>query len=355
MKNIVEILCSEGLKIELSGTGNISEIQLLIAGNNYSEKYGVMTLTEQDFDLFISNFENDVREIQLQVNYDHMLYSGEASGWIKKIFKRTIDGQAQLWAEVEWTDEAANKIRKGKYKYISSEFLKEYTHSKTGKKYKNVFTGAALTNVPVMKGMQQVSASEGFGIQYNQLKKMEKKTMKKTELISELSENHGINVIELQEAVKKADKLEKDNKELSFELSESKRNLSESEKKVVELSEKVKTHEQKLFDAEYTKEIEKAQAEGKITKVEAEGSFRELAETNWELAKRLLNERTATINTVSKGHDSSSLADKTPHEQIVALAESKMKADRELTFEKAYEDAKYDNPDIASKLKVKEA
>jgi len=354
-KNKRTILCSEGISINLSEIDSNGDIQLLFAGKNYSKKYGEMTLTERDFDEMILNFNEKVREIEIQINYDHMMYSGEASGWIKKIYKKVVDGVVQLWAAVKWTDEAIQKIRDEKYKYISSEWEPEYTHNKTAKKYKNVFVGAALTNLPLMKGMQQVSADESNDVYFEQLtKNKEDKIMTKTEMIAKLSEDHGVNVMELQESAKKVKAIEEEKTALSVQLSESKRNLAAKETEVTTLSDQLKAQEKVLFDAKYKEAITKAMSEGKITKAEADGTFRELAEKDFTLAEKLLNERVATVNTNTKGHDSSNPLEgsTTAREKLDKLADIELAENKDVKdYSQAWELAKTKNPDLTEQLK----
>ena len=56
------------------------------------------------------NVKNEVRDTQLDVDYDHKSQSGKAAGWIKDAQARS-DG---LYLQVEWTNTATEAIKKVK-------------------------------------------------------------------------------------------------------------------------------------------------------------------------------------------------------------------------------------------------
>lgn len=80
---------------------------------------------------------------------------GEAAGWVKDAEQRS-DG---LWAFVEWTTSAAQKLKEKAFKYFSAEIYEEWEDNQ-GKKHQDVLFGGALTNRPFMKNMVPLNLSE---------------------------------------------------------------------------------------------------------------------------------------------------------------------------------------------------
>jgi len=113
-------------------------------------------ITPETFKHIEENFNRNVRKVELAIDPEHKHTEG-AYGWIKKLINR---GQKGLYALVEWTKLGKDAIKNKIYKYISAEYAPSYTDPETGKTYKDVLLGAALTNRPFIKGMKPVSLSE---------------------------------------------------------------------------------------------------------------------------------------------------------------------------------------------------
>ncbi len=105
---------------------------------------------------FVANEERRVRGISMDVDYDHKAMRMDAAGWVLKAEARE-DG---IWYLVDWTDEAAKKIRAKEYRYFSAEFADQWTHAESGTTYQDVLFGGGLTNRPFIKGMVPVNLSE---------------------------------------------------------------------------------------------------------------------------------------------------------------------------------------------------
>lgn len=120
--------------------------------------YGTIDITTERVKNFVENVKNKVRGVDLSTNYIHgpdQTGDGEASGWIKDADARS-DG---LWVLVEWTTEAAKKIKEKAFKYFSSEFYDEW-EDQTGKKHTDVLFGGGLTNRPYLKNLVPINLSE---------------------------------------------------------------------------------------------------------------------------------------------------------------------------------------------------
>jgi phage I-like protein len=101
--------------------------------------------------------KNNVRDTELDIDYDHKMNSGEAAGWVKQAEFRENDG---LYLFVEWTKSAAAKIKEKAYKYFSPEFAEAWKHPKSGAIYKDVLFGGGITNRPFLKDILPLNLSE---------------------------------------------------------------------------------------------------------------------------------------------------------------------------------------------------
>lgn len=103
---------------------------------------------------------------QLMVDYEHLSADpkspadGEAAGWYLKTELRE-DG-TELWAEIEWTADAAEKIASKKFRYFSPEFAFDYT-THAGESIGCTLLCGALTNRPFLQDMDPVELRAGVG------------------------------------------------------------------------------------------------------------------------------------------------------------------------------------------------
>jgi phage I-like protein len=149
----------EGFKFFDDGGTTKSWIQAMTLGKYSHPIYGEIDITTQTLNDMLSNFKNNVRQTELDIDYDHKDFGdGKAAGWVKDMEIRG-DG---LWVLVEWTDVAAQALQRKEYKYFSPEFQDEWTHPKTGQTYKNVLFGGGITNRPFLRDIQPINMSEVF-------------------------------------------------------------------------------------------------------------------------------------------------------------------------------------------------
>jgi phage I-like protein len=80
---------------------------------------------------------------------------GKAAGWVVDLELRA-DGD-ELWAQVEWTETAAALIDGKEYQFTSATFSFDYTNSNGGEEIGPTLLAFALTNRPVVHGMQPVA------------------------------------------------------------------------------------------------------------------------------------------------------------------------------------------------------
>ena len=135
--------------------------QVLRAGHFVHSAYGEFDVTPDDLASMVANFQSGVRPkapTRLVVDYDHGELTGRAAGWVTDLEVRA--GGTELWAQVEWTDEAAEAIRRREYQFTSAEFTSEYVDKETGETRGATLLAFAITNRPFVEGMQPLALSE---------------------------------------------------------------------------------------------------------------------------------------------------------------------------------------------------
>lgn len=134
-----------------------SWIQAMPLGTYTHPFFGEIEFTPERLKNFAASVRNNVRQTELDVDYDHKMNSGEAAGWVKEAEFRDNEG---LFILVEWTKTAAAKIKEKAYKYFSPEFAESWKHPKTGATYKDVLFGGGITNRPFLKDILPLNLSE---------------------------------------------------------------------------------------------------------------------------------------------------------------------------------------------------
>jgi phage I-like protein len=152
-----------GYWVDLKGAefSDTSWIQAVPVGTYQHPVYGEISFTPDKISNMALNVKNEVRDTQLDVDYDHKSRTGKAAGWI-------TDAQARpdgLYLQVEWTETATAAIKNKEYKYFSPEYQDKWKHPKTGTMYRDVLFGGALTNRPFLKDLLPVNLSELIGDQ----------------------------------------------------------------------------------------------------------------------------------------------------------------------------------------------
>lgn len=146
----------EGAKIELDDDGVPTKVNALVVGKFPHPVHGEVEITEDRLRRFASNVNDNVRGIDLDIDYDHKDKRNDAAGWVKTA---SVDDEGRLWYDVEWTDEARKAIKEKKYRYFSPEFMDEW-EGPDGTVHSDVLFGGALTNRPFLKGLVPINFSE---------------------------------------------------------------------------------------------------------------------------------------------------------------------------------------------------
>ena len=153
------------LTFDSNGTVTSSWIQAMPLGKYKHPVYGDIDITPAKVTQFADNVTNRVRQTDLDIDYDHKEYGGEAAGWVKQAEARFHESDPKkngLWILVEWTAKAWEAIKSKAYRYFSPEFDDEWTDPKTGVKYKDVLFGGGITNRPFLKDILPLNLSEKF-------------------------------------------------------------------------------------------------------------------------------------------------------------------------------------------------
>lgn len=138
-----------GVEFAETSNGNpASWIQCMPLGKYEHPFFGSIEFTPERLQRFADSVTNNVRDTELDIDYDHKMTTGEAAGWVQKAEVRANEG---LWIFVEWTQTAAAKIKEKAYKYFSPEFADAWKHPKTGATYQDVLFGGGITNRPFLK------------------------------------------------------------------------------------------------------------------------------------------------------------------------------------------------------------
>ena len=146
------------LSLTAADTPPRSWIQLAKTGKFKSKRYGEFSITRDDLKTMLHNFKHvtPLAPTELPVDFDHLSMEaakpgdGIAAGWFKNLELRGSGDE--LWGEVEWTTDAATKIRNKEYRYVSPSFVKNHEH-KDGTKIGTTLLAAAITNHPFLEGM----------------------------------------------------------------------------------------------------------------------------------------------------------------------------------------------------------
>ena len=83
----------------------------------------------------------------------------EAVGWFKEL-RLKEEGMEGL---ISWNDQGVELVKGGSYKYFSP-WMSAYKNPETGQEYANVFRGGALTNVPFLKMLPEITLTQHKGI-----------------------------------------------------------------------------------------------------------------------------------------------------------------------------------------------
>lgn len=136
---------------------DIKWVELIRKGKFNHAFYGKFDINEDVLRQFKLNFDRRARRVDIAIDYFHES-GAEAAGWVKEIELKEND--TKLFAKIEWTEKAKEKILGKEIRYISAEFDLDYTDSETGEEFGATLYGAGITNRPHVKDMQPIFSEE---------------------------------------------------------------------------------------------------------------------------------------------------------------------------------------------------
>lgn len=162
------------ISVEADTSGKLPDrIHLLRTGSFETDKYGLLEITADDMREFVANFNAGFGRPgangtgYLPVNFGHDK-GGPAAGWITELeaeMRQDGSGVMDLWGKTDWSNAGKEAVSGKEYGYISSEFTPRcmggfWTAAEdVTRQISNVFTGAALTNIPMFNGNHGIMAS----------------------------------------------------------------------------------------------------------------------------------------------------------------------------------------------------
>lgn len=153
------------IKLRADQNGNVAvpdSIHLMSTGHWHTPWHGAFEMTVADLEEMVTNFDKGIGLVEgsmkAPINYGHD-QGGKAAGWIVKL---RVEGE-ELLGDIEWTPAGRKTLEEGEYRYISPEWNpRDYPWENPqveGEYVENVFSGAALTNIPLFTKLKPVMAS----------------------------------------------------------------------------------------------------------------------------------------------------------------------------------------------------
>ena len=141
-----------------------AEVTVLPRPGTYRHpRWGDIRLTAERIARFVGNFNAGVYQSQVAIDAEHELKVSGALGWLKAGTMRVAEDGTAV-APVEWTDRGLAMVEGKRFRYVSPEWYDAWTAPDTGREYRDVLIGAALTNRPFYKEPSLpplVAASDG--------------------------------------------------------------------------------------------------------------------------------------------------------------------------------------------------
>lgn len=326
------------LLFELSEPGENKPVQVAKVGTFNHKIYGKIEITTGDLQTMLENFNGNARRLSedgkpiLQFDYSHASEQ-KAAGWIKGL-ELSEDGNA-LFATVDWTPPAKEAIQNKEWKFSSPTIERNYTDAETGKVYDVVLTGAALTNIPFLKGMKEVALSE-------ETQNKEGVMVTHEEVLAFLETATDEQKAEIAAVVGPPAEMAEPDKEKEEKLEMSEGKILQLSEKVTTLTETVQKVTSKLELAEKENQFMKLVTEGKATPGQKDAFLK-----NDILA---FSENAVHINTENHGSGSIDLAGISTKEQaedrLIKLAEKYSKENDNMAFHLALSEVQDANPEL---------
>jgi hypothetical protein len=241
------------------------KVQLLRTGNFNHPQFGKFDITAKILKEFKKNFDANVRNIKLAIDFFHRAHE-IAAGWIESL---EIKDDSELWAEVEWSDAGLESIKRKEVKYLSVDFQDRYKDNETGEEFGYTLLGAGLTNRPFVKNMNPVFAEDdnlemktkkGNGMDFEQILKT----------IGSLTADQKAQILQKIGGNKAATEKQKELSEAKESNEALKAELSEKSSENTQLSEAINTLKKQFLDLQSENKFNLMLSEGKVVESQRE-------------------------------------------------------------------------------------
>lgn len=132
-------------------------------GKWYGHPNGAFEFTVERFEECVRNFHAKVNPIKLDFDHETIFDPPPlpARGWVTDLeIRKGEDGKAQLWAKVQFGDEAAELVRSGGMPFCSGVFEFDHIDNVTGENVGCCMTSLSLTAQPFLDGNKPIVLSQ---------------------------------------------------------------------------------------------------------------------------------------------------------------------------------------------------
>lgn len=126
--------------------------------------YGQIPVTKESNQEMVDSVKNHVYQENIPLDAEHETKLSGAVAWIKDM-RMNADSSADAF--VDWTDRGRTLMGGGQFKYVSPEWFRQWKDPATGKAYRNVVAGGAITTRPFFKDKvlrALVAGEQGFEV-----------------------------------------------------------------------------------------------------------------------------------------------------------------------------------------------
>jgi phage I-like protein len=309
-----------------------NEVQIIRCGIFHHPIYGNFKITPDVLESMVKNFSENVRGIDLAIDYEHNSQS-VAAGWIKTLKTKNPGPTGQLWADVEWTPKGKQVLQDKEFRYLSADFTLNYEDSETLDEHGPTLFGAGLTNRPFVKGMAPTAQLTEGELEMKTAAELQKELDAANKQLSEQAEEiknirtemkKGVDDVETKKLAERVSTLETENKKLKEEAA--------------------KAAEEKKLSEQKTK-FDKMLTEGKVVEAQRDAFM------SGDMAKFTELAQPVKLATQGNGGDESNkktVTNKADAEtEIDRLARALLSEKKAATYQAAVKMALAENPEIA--------
>jgi hypothetical protein len=153
-------------RIELTDGSELATLEILRVGSFDSPTHGKFSITKEMLKSVKDNFYSNIYRLadnegrpQLPLNFAHDK-GREAAGWIRELY--LSEDEKTLIGKIEMTPTGKEKVINKEFAFASAEISFKHYDPELKRNFNNVLTGAALTNIPFIKGMKAIELTETY-------------------------------------------------------------------------------------------------------------------------------------------------------------------------------------------------